>query len=178
MDFSQSYFELFSLPESFTIDKARLAERYRELQKVVHPDRYASGSDQERRLAMQQATFINEALQTLKNPLARGRYLLSRHGIDMDLEKESTADTAFLMEQLELREELDGVKHQADPYAALDKLMAQVNKRINTLMEAISAGFDNPLPEHLEEIRENLRKMQFLCKLQHQAEELEAELDE
>src|SRR5690606_15056315 len=75
-DFSRSHFDLFAQPEMFTIDRAALDARYRELQAQYHPDRYASGSDAEKRLALQVATHINEAYQTLKSPLSRARYLL------------------------------------------------------------------------------------------------------
>ena len=53
LDFSKNYFALFELPEHYDLDTADLAERYRELQRVVHPDRYANASEQERRLAVQ-----------------------------------------------------------------------------------------------------------------------------
>ena len=71
-DLSSSYFQLFGLPRSFEIDAAQLDSRYRELQRIVHPDRYVNAGDQERRLAMQQATRINEGYQTLKDPLSAG----------------------------------------------------------------------------------------------------------
>ncbi|HXK57292.1 MAG TPA: hypothetical protein PLZ16_11665 [Gammaproteobacteria bacterium] len=53
LDFSKNYFELFGLPVGYIIDKVQLAERYRELQRVVHPDRFANASEQEKRLSMQ-----------------------------------------------------------------------------------------------------------------------------
>ncbi|MES9845310.1 MAG: Fe-S protein assembly co-chaperone HscB, partial [Candidatus Sedimenticola sp. 6PFRAG5] len=84
LDFSKNYFELFGLPAGYIIDAEQLSGRYRELQRVVHPDRYANASDQERRLSMQGATRINEAFDTLKDPIQRARYLLSLNGIDVD----------------------------------------------------------------------------------------------
>ena len=49
----KNYFELFELPVQFEIDVADLNARYRKLQQQFHPDRYASGSDQEQRMAME-----------------------------------------------------------------------------------------------------------------------------
>jgi len=66
-----NYFEVFDLPVSFDIDTDTIAERYRDLQRVVHPDKYVNAPDRERRLAMEKATQVNEAFQTLKNPLSR-----------------------------------------------------------------------------------------------------------
>lgn len=55
---------------------------------------------------MQGAVLINEAHEALKDPILRARYLLQLNGIDMDEQQETTHDAVFLMEQLELREEL------------------------------------------------------------------------
>ena len=178
MNLTQNYFELFALPVTFDIDSQRLSENYRELQKRVHPDKFANASEQERRIAMQQASFINEAQQSLKDPVARASYLLTLHGVELNLEKETTSDTMFLMEQLELRERLANVKSESDPFAALDELIKEVAEWSRGLLAKISAGFNDPTPEKLENVRENLRKMQFLQKLQRQIEVVEEELDE
>ena len=111
LDFSKNYFELFGLPVAYIVDTEQLAERYRDLQRVLHPDRYANATEQERRLSMQGATLVNAAFQTLKDPLQRAHYLLTLKGIEMDAQRETTRDSAFLMEQLELREELEAARH-------------------------------------------------------------------
>jgi len=178
MDFSKNYFELFGMPVGYIVDTEQLGVRYRELQRVLHPDRYAGASDQERRLSMQGTTLVNEAFQTLKDPILRGRYLLSLHGIDLDAQSETTHDAAFLMEQMELREELEEARHQADPYAELSRIMGGIDKRINTLVAQMAVYFETPSPEQLEGAREILRKMQFLQKLRRDAERIEEQLDE
>jgi len=178
MDFSKNYFELFGLPVGYIIDNEQLTARYRELQRVLHPDRYAGASEQERRLSMQGTTRINEAFRTLKDPLLRGRYLLSLHGIDLDAHAETTQDAAFLMEQIELREELEEARHHADPHAELGRILAGIDKRINTLVAQMAVHFETPNAEQLEAAREILRKMQFLQKLRRDAERIEEQLDE
>ena len=70
---------------TFDIDTAELAVRYRELQRRVHPDKFANASDQERRLSLQMTAQVNEAFQTLKDPVRRGRYLLSLRGVESTL---------------------------------------------------------------------------------------------
>jgi len=178
LDFSKNYFELFGLPVNYIIDTTQLAERYRELQRVVHPDRFASASEQERRRSMQGSIRVNEAFETLKDPIRRAWYLLSLHGIEIDAEQQTTKDTAFLMEQLELREQLEQAKHASDPYEAIANFMAGISKRINTLVAQMAVQFETASPEQLDEAQEILRKMQFLQKLKYDAEQLEAELDE
>lgn len=177
VDFSKNFFELFGLPVGFGLDKAELSERYRELQRLVHPDRFASGSDQERRISLQQATQVNEAFETLKDPLKRAQYLLQLNGLEDD-GQQTTKDTAFLMGQMELREELAEARHQADPHAALDKLMRQIGDMIKTVVTQMTLQFESATPEQLAAASESVRKMQFLNKLHAEAEALEAELEE
>ena len=64
------------------MDTAALDAAYRQIQSQVHPDRFAQASDTEKRLALQWATHANEAYQTLKHPISRGRYLLQLAGVD------------------------------------------------------------------------------------------------
>lgn len=177
LDFKKNYFELFGLPVGYAVDREELANSYRDLQREIHPDRFAQASEQEKRISMQAAALINEALETLKDPILRGRYLLSLNGVEMDISK-STQDSAFLMEQLELREELAEAKGSVDPYQVIGRIMADLDKRLKAFSEEMAALFDNSEPQQQEKIEEILRKMQFLKKLQHDAELLEEELDE
>ena len=178
LDFSKNYFELFDLPEAFAIDREELSERYRELQRAVHPDRFASGTDQEKRLSMQGASRINDAFETLKDPLLRAKYMLELRGVDIARASATTADPEFLMEQMELREELEGAKGQADPYAALADLMDRIGDRIQAYLDTIADCLAAATDESHERALGTLQKLKFLYKLRTQAEELEAELDD
>lgn len=178
LDFSKNYFELFGLPVGFEVDGAELASHYRDLQRAVHPDRYANATEQEKRLSMQGSTYLNDALDTLKKPLSRAQYLLELKGVDLGAGEGSITDGAFLMEQMELREELAETKGQADPYAAVMDLMKRIDAYIHSLLKEVGERFEAGTPEALEQAREIVKKLQFLYRLSAQAEELEAELDE
>ncbi len=178
LDFSNNYFALFALPVAYVIDASDLAERYRDLQRVVHPDRFASASEQERRLSMQGSILLYEAFQTLKDPMLRARYLLSLHGVEMGEGKESTQDMEFLMGQMELREELAEAKDQADPFAAVSTILSGIDQRIKGLVAKLTAQFESATPEQLATARELVLKMQFLQKIHQDAEALEAELED
>ena len=85
-DFSRDHFELLGVPVKYAVDPARLERGYRDLQSQVHPDRFASATEAERRVAMQWATRANEAFRTLKDPVERARYLLQLKGYDTEEE--------------------------------------------------------------------------------------------
>ncbi|MGV6827242.1 MAG: co-chaperone HscB [bacterium] len=178
LDNAENYYQLFGLPVGFIVDSDQLASRYRELSKVVHPDRFANASDQERRISLEQTTRINEAFQTLKDPVRRAQYLLTLNGIEMQAEQETTRDTSFLMEQLELREALEQAPNAEDPFQEVDQLMIKITGMIKRLIAKMAIQFEDATPEQLEQARESIRKMQFLSKLHSEAEAVEARLEE
>ncbi|MDH3947846.1 MAG: Fe-S protein assembly co-chaperone HscB [Gammaproteobacteria bacterium] len=176
MELTQNYFELFGLPVAFDIDAQQLAERYRELQRTLHPDRYANASDRERRLSVQHAAQVNEAFQTLKSSLRRARYLLQLKGVEFDDEKETHLDPAFLMEQIELREALADVRAAADPLVGLNSIMADIKTRQKAMEGQLQMLFADDSEDKRLEAKQLVQKMQFLVRLQQEAEELEEEL--
>ncbi|MGD8932637.1 MAG: co-chaperone HscB [Chromatiales bacterium] len=178
LDFSKNYFELFGLPVDFKVDADALAGHYRELQRVIHPDRYANASEQERRLSLQAASLVNEAYETLKDPIARAAYLLTLHGIDLNAKQKTTQDMAFLMQQMELREELAEIRTRPDPYAAILELSGRIGRQIKDLIGEMASQLESVTPAKLEVALELLHKMRFLQKLRGEAETVEAELED
>ena len=177
-DFSKNYFELFGVPVGFLLDAAELSARYRELQKVVHPDRYAAAGEQSQRLSLQSATMVNEAYQTLKDPLKRAQYLLTLKGMDADPAQQTLNDPAFLMQQMELREALAGLRDKHDPQAELDALLRDIGNMIKSLIAQLAVQFEESSPDQLQAAAQTVQKMQFLNKLHAEAEAVEADLAE
>lgn len=176
MPLTQDYFELFELPRAFEIDPDRLSERYRQLQRQLHPDRYVNASDQERRLSVQKTALVNEAYQTLKSPLARARYLLILNGVEFDDERETHFDAEFLMEQMELREALSEIRSADDATSALMHFMQDINQRKKLMEKTLAATLKTENETQLQDAKQLVQKMQFLVRLQQEAEELEEEL--
>lgn len=176
MELTQNHFELFGLPVAFDIDAQQLAERYRELQSIVHPDRYANAGDRERRLSIQHAAQVNDAFQILKSSLRRARYLLQLQGVEFDDEKETHLDPAFLMEQIELREALADVRTKADPLGGLNNIMADIKARQKAMEGQLRMLFADTSNDKRLEAKQLVQKMQFLVRLQQEAEDLEEEL--
>ncbi len=178
INLSQNYFELFGLPNQFHIDLGELSERYRDLQKVVHPDRFANAGDQEKRIAMQGATLINEAYQSLKNPLKRAQYMLSLKGVNADGENLTTSDGDFLMQQMQLREDLAEIPEAEDSQEAIADLLDDISRMINVQVAQLAILLETSTQQDLAEALECIYKMQFLNKLHAEAEVLESELED
>jgi molecular chaperone HscB len=177
-DLSRNHFELFGLPQSFALDEELLDRRYRELQRLVHPDRYVNGTDQERRLSMQRATQINEAYRVLKDPLQRGRYLLELAGYPFGDGQHTTRDPEFLMEQMELRERLDEIRHSKGAVRELDEFIDNISLEIKLLSNKLGATLDNLDDTASAAAADIVLRMQFYRRLEQEALELEVDLED
>lgn len=166
------------MPRSFDVDAGLLEKNYRTLQRRMHPDRFVNASDRERRISMQQAAQINEGYQVLRDPLKRGRYLLELQGRVHDDERNTTSDMEFLMEQIELREALAGVRGRGDPFPELGRIMDRIAADMDRLVDELRSLFGKGDAGSLDAAADTLSRMQFFRRLQQEAGELEAELED
>ncbi len=175
LDLKQNYFEAFGLDIDFQIDKQHLREKQQALLAEFHPDRYVNASEQDKRLSVQQASWLNEAGQTLLNPVKRARYMLEVSGIELNDESETTSDTAFLMEQLVLREELDDCRKADDPMAKCEDIALKLESKARQFADEFVQHFNSG---KLEKARVVSRKMQFIHRIQEQVMDLQFELED
>ncbi|QMV13512.1 Co-chaperone protein HscB [Vibrio spartinae] len=170
---NMNYFELFGLPTQFDLDGSLLSSQYRALQKTFHPDNFATASERERLVAVQKASEINDAYQTLKNEIRRAEYLLMLHGIELRGEQQTMQDPEFLMEQMLLREELETLESVADAQEQLLDFEGKVSKmykiQLTTLKEQLAQS-------HWESAADTVRKLKFIAKLRNEIERAEEKL--
>ncbi len=124
MNLQSTDFTLFGIPEQFAQDRATLDTRWKELQREAHPDKFAAQGAAAQRVAMQWSVRINEAYQRLKDPVQRAGYLCELNGAPIHAESNTAMPTAFLMQQMELREALD----EASTVENLDEISQQAAK--------------------------------------------------
>ena len=172
MNLNQNHFELFGLPARFDVDLAQLDTRYRELQREVHPDRFAAAPDAERRVSMQLATRVNEAYQTLKSPLKRAVYILQLRGVDPKLETNTAMPTEFLMEQMSWRERIEARSEEPE---ALLQLRAGLRDESGKIYETLHGQLDEGRDD--EAARETTRMLMFYEKLVEEIDDKLAELE-
>ena len=169
----KNYFELFSIPASFQVDTRELTDSYRQLQSRFHPDRVAGGSEQERLRSVQATSLLNEAYETLKSPQKRAAYLLSLRGVDVEQVSQDDLSPDLLMEQIELREQLEELPRDE---SALDTLET-LRERVTSRQEQGQQKFADALTaEDLETARKNYYEMQYFAKLSTEIESLEEDL--
>jgi len=159
-----NHFELFDLPAAFNLDAADLQQRYRKLQQTLHPDRFANGSQRDKLLAVQRTAQLNDAYQTLRNPLLRAEYILQLRGLDLAHEQTTLQDPEFLMAQMEWRERIAELNDWEEIDAALRELAVESRDLQSELEQQINA-------EQNEAAANSIRKLKFMLKLEHELEE-------
>lgn len=135
------HFSLFGLPNTYALDESALSAAWRDVAGRVHPDRFATASAPERRVAMQWSARANEAYRTLRDPLLRARYMCEQAGVDLQTETNTAMSPTFLMQQMAWREQLDDARALREA-AAFDALDADLRDAQAVLARDIGESID------------------------------------
>lgn len=163
------FFAVLGMPVSCEIDRTALDAQYRKLQAQWHPDRFVTADDIARKQALQQTSLINDAYQVLKQPLRRAEHLLELMDTDPDSHPARRLEPAFLMQQLELREELERVSEQQDR-SAFAVLRRDTTEALKLQWQEFAQQVGH---QDWCNARLGVQKLQFLHKLQEELNHLE-----
>jgi molecular chaperone HscB len=145
------YFEIFSLPRRLHVDTAALETAFYAQSRKLHPDRFASKSAEEQETALEQASALNDAYRTLKEPIARTEYLLGLEGVQMEEQSRAASDAAkaagtakkqvappeLLEEAFELNMQLEEMR--------MNKKMGEDDPQLAKDLNAAKANFEGML---------------------------------
>lgn len=166
---SDDPFALLGLAPGYDVDLAALERAFFERSKAVHPDRVAGSSAAERVAVLSRSRALNDAYQLIKRPVSRAEYLLARAGVTIgDNER---LEPAFLMEILELREELAEAR-AAGQLARVGELQRAMKARRAEALDALPPLF---AAGDLAAIKERLILLRYVNRY---LEECDAALDE
>lgn len=136
------HFARLGMPTNYRTDAGLLDRRYFERQRLLHPDRFATRTARERALSQQQATAVNEAYETLKDPLRRADYLLllAYGGANPD-GCNLVNDAELLTEAMEMREALAEAESSLEDIASLERRAAgDIERCVIDLADAFATG--------------------------------------
>jgi molecular chaperone HscB len=105
-----NYFGLFGLPQKLDLDVQALEKQFYRYSRKLHPDVHARASQQEQEWSLAQASLLNDAYRTLKNPLERTRYLLKLEGVQFEEERGSKVPADLLEEVFDLNMQLEELR--------------------------------------------------------------------
>lgn len=143
-----SFYTLFphTLPQGpppaspFHIPLSPLKREFLQLQSRFHPDKYPTSTPAHQK-ALALSSFINNAYQTLADPLLRAQYLLQElYDIDVMSEDNSSfpTDQGTLMEVMEAQESVEEAQSQEE----VDRLKAENRVRIDDTVARLGAAFE------------------------------------
>lgn len=175
-------FTLLGLPPRFDLDLAAAEVRHRELSRSLHPDRHAGKPASERRQALSLAIEVNDALRVLKDPVHRAEALLARSGVPPAEEgQEPPAAPDFLMDVLELREELSAAQRASD-LSKVESVAKQVEARQAAVERDLGQAFaglaaQSGLPPlDAERIAKKLGELRYFRRLLAEARAIEDDI--
>ena len=148
---ANDHFERLGLPRRFSVNLAELEWHYLGRSRDAHPD-FASGDEDA-------AAALNEAYATLKEPFRRAEHLLALLG-GPSAKDDKSLPPAFLMEMLELREQIEAAKGSPAEVATIETELLQ---RTEALEASLHAMFDSQAP--LGSIRRELNSVRYLSGL-------------
>ena len=133
---------------------------------AVHPDRFATRSASEERVAMQWSSQANEAYRILKDPMSRARYLCELAGVDLQVETNTAMSPAFLFRQMTWHEQLDALLEESHDSPARElasqSLNAELSLAENQLMFEVGELLDQ---DRYEQAASRVREWMFLNKM-------------
>lgn len=169
-----NYFAFYDLPEGFLLDEAALKSKYYQLSRELHPDFHAQDTPAAQAEALRLSTLNTDAYRTLANPDARMAYLLGQHGMLEEGSAQNQLPPDFLMEVMDLNEQLIELEMEADAEATT-KLSAEVTALADTLdagIQPVLAGYpalpSDHRPAALAQVRTYYLKKRYLLRLRQQ----------
>jgi molecular chaperone HscB len=156
-------FDVLGFAPAFDLDEQELEQRYRDLQRTLHPDRYTQAPASERRSALARAVSVNDAYRVLRDQLKRGELLYLRQGGTLS-ETGQQADPELLMEVMELREGLAEAKAKRDVdrrSRLSDEVRAKQTDALGALREAFAVLQDGKNPGALHAAASALSRLRY-----------------
>ncbi|HKQ68914.1 MAG TPA: Fe-S protein assembly co-chaperone HscB [Polyangiaceae bacterium] len=133
-------FDTLGIAPALEIDLGEVEKRYRDLSRVLHPDRHVAGSPAERRISLGKAVEVNDAWRTIRDPIRRAEALFRRRGVAVDERSGEKAAPEFLMEMMEQREELAAARQKRDK-AEIERLAARIRGKEEAALARLTRGF-------------------------------------
>lgn len=106
----KDYFQFFGLERKLFLDTKDLQNRFYELSRKLHPDRFTRKPEQEKANSLEASSILNDAYRVLREPVARAEYLLKHEGFDIGEQRSKDVPPELLEEVFELNMALEELR--------------------------------------------------------------------
>jgi molecular chaperone HscB len=127
---TDNYFAFYGLTPAFAIDADVLKKLYLEKSRQYHPD-FFNDDPVAQNVAIEVTAFNNKAFKVLNNPVDRIKYLVQ---INSDKEDNKTLSQDFLMDMLDLNEQIDELSFAEDKEPLRATLTTAIDEQHQQLM--------------------------------------------
>jgi molecular chaperone HscB len=174
-------FDVLGLAPALDLELTTLEQRYRDLQRTLHPDKFVHASSSERRESLSRAVSVNEAYRLLKDELKRAELLFTRLTGQKASDAQTTADPELLMEVMELREDLAGARKRRDLTQAAH-LQSEVRERERAAGQILRSAYatlaSGANPAAQEKAGRALSRLRYYRRFQDEAAALEDDVSD
>ncbi len=166
-----NYFELFDIPVSLLPDKNLVRKRYMELSKQHHPDYFVNKTQDDQQNALEMSALLNKAFRTFSNTDATIAYVLEIKGL-LEEEEKYALPPAFLMQMMEVNEELADAQMEGDPamIAKVRQQLLELEKELYEPVKDIIEDYQEGVTseEELLQVKAYYFKKKYLARLSQQ----------
>ena len=171
----RDYYSILDIPEKLMLDPRLLTSAYHDKSRTFHPDHHVGDSEKEQAITLANASLVNLAFRTLRDPFTRAHYFLGRlRGETGRMHRKTVLSPGDLMEIMDLKEELESSKAKGAAKLAEQKLRQVIDplereifasfERIDHLLETDGKG-SAALNEFLSTLETRLEKRSYLHNL-------------
>jgi len=169
------FYEFFGIERKLTLDTDQLQQRFYELSREWHPDRFSRKSAEQQAQALEATAILNDGYRTLRDPVRRAEYLLKEEGFPIGEQRSKDVPPELLEEVFELNmmlEELKSGDDSARPQLETAKrnfenMQADIDGELQTLFSKYDAGpaESETSKQALHEIRGILNRRRYIQNL-------------
>ena len=169
-----SHYRLLSVPERFSVDKKQVELSMKNLQKILHPDKFSSAGQmkREKEYSEEISARVNEAYGKLRDPLLRAKYLFGlKTGAAYDgmEETEKNGDEAreevppeLLFLVMEVREAIEEADEDGEE---LIKLKEENEERMEEAERRVGEALDDEVEFDAEKARKAIVELTYFEKI-------------
>ena len=150
-------FDIFSVHKKFEIDKKCLEDKYIELQRLLHPDKFINASQEEKNFSNIHTSLVNNAFNVLGDDISRIKALLEYFGYKIS-ENESFQDVSVLEEIMELQNKSMSVESESEK----NKIKSQLTDKIKKEIKKVSQLFNE---KKYKDVHKSCIKLSYLQKI-------------
>jgi molecular chaperone HscB len=163
-----NYFELYQMPVSLLPDQQLVKQKFYELSRKYHPDFFTREHENDQAEALEVSSEVNRAFKVFSDNDETIKYVLQSKGL-LEEEEKYNLPSAFLMEMMELNEQLMEAKmeNDAESLRKVKTSIASIEEQIYKPVQSVIEGYDEEVTTTAEllQVKDYYYKKKYLKRI-------------